>query len=38
MHRSTAGTTVCKRIMDPNNLMQQFQQKQLIVFSFPMTQ
>ena len=28
---------MCKLIMDPTNLVQKFQQKQLIVFSFPAT-
>lgn len=38
MHCSFSGTTMCKLIMHPTNLMPQFQQKQLIVFSFSVTQ
>lgn len=37
MNCSFAGTTVCKLITNPANLLKQFQQKQLIVFSFPET-
>ena len=37
MHCSFTGTTMCKLIMDPTNLARQFQQKQLIVFSFPVS-
>lgn len=35
MNCSFAGTTVCKLITDPANLLRSFQQKQLIVFSLP---
>lgn len=37
MNRSFAGTAVCKLITNPANLLQQFQWKHLIVFSFPET-